>query len=109
MASGRAAEMRLALLTADPLFRTAVSGLAGALGHSIGDDDASGAAVTICDAGTVNFAAVAGRLNPLRTVVFVPSGPALKPPRALLSGFIHVVPRTAVVAELPGLLALLAE
>jgi hypothetical protein len=101
--------MRLRLLTGDPLFRTAGIGLAGALGHSIADDDSSGAAVTLCDAGTIDFEALAQRLDPLRTVVFVPSSPALIPPQSVLSGFIHVAPRTSLAAELPRLLALLAE
>ena len=107
--SGRAAEMRLRVLTGDPLFRTEVAGLTGALGHSIADDDGSHAGVTICDTGTVEFGTMAPNLDPLSTIVFLPSNPAKVPSQALLGAFIHVAPRTSVATELPRLLALLAE
>ncbi|MBA4179098.1 MAG: hypothetical protein C0506_00775 [Anaerolinea sp.] len=99
--------MQLVLLTGDPLFRTAVTGLAGALGHEVASGELAGADVTICDAGTVDFAALAGQLDPLRTLVFLPSGAARMPPAAMLSAFPHVAARTALAAELPRLLALL--
>ena len=95
--------MEVAILSADPLFVSAATGIAGAMGHSVTREASAAEHITICDVATMESADLLRGLDPMRTVLFVS-----RDSRAHLA-FLHVYPRTTLALELPRVLALLAE
>ena len=94
--------MNVAVLTGDPLFRSAATGVIGALGHALVTDAAAGDCV-VCDVATVAWGEIAATLDPFRTILFLPAAGG----GAMSAGFVHTAPRTALPVQLPELLALL--
>lgn len=100
--------MQIAVLTADPLFRSAVEGVAGAMGHTVrviaAPSEAGDAPLVIVDLTAGTGAADLGACDPLRTAAFWPqSNPAVQ--SAAQAAGIETFRRGGLVTELPRLIA----
>ncbi len=95
--------MEIAILSGDPLFISAATAIAGAMGHTVTKVAAAAKTTTICDVATMESADLLDGLDPVRAVLFVLRESGTHP------AFLHVYPRTSLAVELPKALGLLAD
>lgn len=100
--------MRIVVLTAEPLFRSAVEGVAGAMGHTVRvvatASEVSDEPLVIVDLATDVEPADLAALDPLRTAAFAPQSQPATASAARAAG-LEVFARRALATELPRLIA----